>query len=207
MHETGCSNGTAVPAPSSNPGLVNDCVALMEGKDALRGTASLNWDYGKAIAIWEGVAVSGTPRRVAKVELQGKSLTGTIPSSLGDLSGLTHLYLQDNELSGSIPSSLGGLSKLTYLNLYRNKLSGGIPSSLGGLSKLRRFYLNENELSGGIPSSLGRLSNLWHLNLNDNKLSGGIRRRSVPSPSCSASALTATIWPGASRRRSAISPN
>jgi len=55
----------------------------MEAKDALRGTGSLNWDYGRAIETWDGTTASGTPPRVTGLEAQGGKLTGTIPSSLG----------------------------------------------------------------------------------------------------------------------------
>ena len=165
--------GLAVGAGAS-PGLVRDCFALMEGKDTLRGTGSLNWDYGRAIATWDGITVSGTPARVTRLEAQGRKLTGTIPASLGKLSQLTRLYLQDNKLTGSIPPELGDLSNLTHFNLYYNSLSGSIPSELGDLSELRRFYLNSNQLTGSIPSSFGNFSKIWHLYLNDNKLTGGI---------------------------------
>ena len=44
-----CENGTAVPSPAANPGLVADCSALLTAKDTLRGTATLNWDADTAI--------------------------------------------------------------------------------------------------------------------------------------------------------------
>ena len=37
-----CTNGTAVTDPSDNRGLVHDCEALLEAKDTLRGTATLD---------------------------------------------------------------------------------------------------------------------------------------------------------------------
>ena len=64
-----CSNGTVVPSPDSNEGLVSDCKALMAGKDTLRGTATLNWDYDLAITSWHGVTVSGSPQRVTGLKL------------------------------------------------------------------------------------------------------------------------------------------
>ena len=159
---------------TANSGLVRDCFALMDAKDTLRGTASLNWDFGRAIGTWDGVTVSGTPQRVTGLDLPAKKLTGTVPSSLGKLSQLTRLYLQDNKLTGSIPQELGGLSNLTRLNLYHNSLSGSIPPELGDLSELRLFYLNNNKLTGSIPTELGDLSKVWHFNLNNNSLSGSI---------------------------------
>ena len=44
---------------------------------------------------------------------------------------VTQINLYDNSLSGSIPSELGNLADLTTLNLSNNSLSGVIPSELG----------------------------------------------------------------------------
>ena len=52
-----CSNGTVVPNPSANSGLVTDCINLLAAKDTLRGTATLNWSEDTAISDWDGVSV------------------------------------------------------------------------------------------------------------------------------------------------------
>ena len=98
-----CANGTAVTDASTNRGLVHDCEALLEGKDALRGTATLDWVATSAVTGWEGITTGGTPSRVTKVLLAGESLSGSIPSSLGRLFELTHLNLSSNSLTGEIP--------------------------------------------------------------------------------------------------------
>ena len=79
---------------------------------------------------------------------------------------LSYLYL--NQLSGTIPSSLGSLTGLTYLcvrraagrhctvlrcpacafsALYTNQLSGTIPSSLGSLTGLRKLCVCASALN------------------------------------------------------------
>ena len=58
-----CANGTVIRDIGRNRGLVNDCELLLAAKDTLRGTADLNWSVDTAIAGWDGVSVSGTPRR------------------------------------------------------------------------------------------------------------------------------------------------
>ena len=40
----GCATRQAVPNPYENAGLVADCNALLNSKDELRGTQSLNWN-------------------------------------------------------------------------------------------------------------------------------------------------------------------
>ena len=123
-----CDNTTAITSPGSNRGLVQDCESLLDSKDALRGTGSLNWSAGTAVTGWDGVTVTGD--RIAKVELDDEDLTGTIPPALGNLPLLTHLDLSDNSLTGSIPRELAGLDNLEVLRLSGNSLTGCIPAEL-----------------------------------------------------------------------------
>ena len=125
-----CAGGTAVTNPGTNLGLVHDCEALFDGKDALRGTGTLNWDTGTAIDSWDGVTTAGTPTRVTKVELGSESLTGSIPAGLGTLFELAHLDLSSNSLTGDIPAELGWLHNLEELRLSGNSLTGCIPIAL-----------------------------------------------------------------------------
>ena len=180
-----CSNGTVVPSPESNPGLVEDCEQLMAAKDALRGTAALNWDGNLAITGWQGVTLSGSPQRVSRVNLSSLGLTGSIPTELGSLTELTNLNLHTNRLTGSIPAELGSLSNLTHLYLYGNRLTGSIPVELGSLSQLTRLGLHGNKLTGNIPAELGALTKLTRLNVSDNRLTG-----EVPSEWGSLTSLT-----------------
>jgi len=101
------------------------------------------------------------------------SLSGGIPSFIGDLVNLEYLDLGYTQLSGSIPSTLGNLAKLKHLDLQENQLSGDV-SFLGNLINLEYLDLFANQLSGTIPSALGNLTNLTHLELSHNRLSGSI---------------------------------
>ena len=169
----GCSTKGAV-ADAVNAGLVADCEALLEARDALVGSGSLDWAADTPISRWFGVTVAGTPKRVARLILQEGGLTGIIPLELGQLSGLTQLNLHTNRLSGTIPSALGDLANLQRLYLHRNALTGSIPSELGNLDSLDNLWLNDNDLSGSIPAELGQLSSLVRLSLHTNRLSGAI---------------------------------
>ena len=132
-----CNNGIVVPKPDDNAGLVTDCETLLSARDTLRGTATLNWSTDTAITNWDGIEVgSAAPRRVVEINLDAKSLSGSIPAELGNLASLTALNLSNNELSGSIPTQLGNLANLRFLFLYGNELSGPIPAALGKLASL-----------------------------------------------------------------------
>ena len=126
---------------------------------------------------WTGVTCMNG--EVVSLDLSGLSLTGTVPSSLGELSTLTSLDLSRNSLSKSLPTSLGDLSALVRLVLSQDSLTGSVPPELGQLSQLTYLNLAYNELTGPVASELGQLSHLVSLNVSHNSLSG-----SLPSSLC-----------------------
>jgi len=105
-------------------------------------------------------------------DVGGNQLTGTIPTELGKVSTLKELYLAGNPIEGQIPESLGNLSALEILYLQGMSLSGPIPVTFGKLSKLTQLYLFTSGLSGTIPTELGQLGALDQLIIDDNKLTG-----------------------------------
>ena len=78
------------------------------------------------------------------------------------------LLLNDNSLTGSIPSGLGNLTKLEDLSLANNSLTGSIPPELGNLSDLDTLGLYGNGLSGCVPRSLSRFVAIGNINKQDN---------------------------------------
>ena len=128
-----------------------------------------NWLSANPVSTWFGVAVSGG--RVTELNLYNNQLSGTIPSQIGDLTNLRHLYLEENQLNGSIPQQIGNLTNLVSLGLSRNQLSGSIPSQIGNLTNLISSSLSDNQLSGAIPPQIGNLTNLLGLYFYNNQLS------------------------------------
>ena len=128
-----CANGTAVPNPRDNRMLVQDCEVLLALKDTLAGTATLNWSTSTAISSWDGVTTGGTPSRVTRLVLTNKSLTGTIPPELAQLTGLTELKLDNNRLTGCIPLPLLQISNHDLDDLSLS-YCGDPPPTPGGLS-------------------------------------------------------------------------
>ena len=158
-----------------------DSLALVDLYNSTNGSQwseNAYWLTAAPVSIWEGVTVVNS--RVTKIILSGFDnfsdlyLSGTLPSSLGNLTNLRTLNLSDNRLTGNIPSTLGNLSNLQHLELGVNSLTGNIPSTLGNLVKLRDLGLGYNQLTGSIPSTLGNLSNLDTLDLGNNQLIGSI---------------------------------
>ncbi|MBO1350644.1 MAG: putative Ig domain-containing protein, partial [Hormoscilla sp. GUM202] len=161
--------GDLTIAYENNPLLdANDYAALKAFYSSTSGDNWSNqtgWNFSSeippsanAVNGWHGVAVVDS--RVTAIDLPSNSLSGTLPSSLGDLGNLQELDLSENDLSGTLPSSLGDLGNLHALDLPSNSLSGTLPSSLGDLGNLQQLDLSDNSLSGTLPSSLGNLQDL-----------------------------------------------
>ena len=124
------------------------------------------------VCTWFGVQCNNEGR-VTALNLGLNNLTGSIPSSITQLSKLTRLNLYSNEFAGSLPAFLDGLPLLEYLDLGDNNFVGSLPSSYGNIANLRTLYLDNNLLTGILPVSLVNtpLSTLW---LNYNNFSGCI---------------------------------
>ncbi|CAN6195575.1 unnamed protein product [Urochloa humidicola] len=108
------------------------------------------------------------------IYLGDNRISGVIPPSIGNLVGLTLLEMGNTSISGMIPESIGQLRNLVELGLYNTSLSGLIPSSLGNLTQLNRLYAYYGNLEGPIPSTLGNLKNAFVFDLSTNRLNGSI---------------------------------
>ncbi|GJM91843.1 hypothetical protein PR202_ga08261 [Eleusine coracana subsp. coracana] len=97
------------------------------------------------------------PRRDVVVvqddELDGNSLSGPIPDTIGKCSSLYLLSLGHNGLTGPIPAGVSELKKLEILRLEYNNLSGEIPAQLATLDNLLAVNISHNRLVGRLPSS------------------------------------------------------
>ena len=99
----------SVPPPPScaDASLAADCAVLLAARDALAGEGALNWSADVPVTEWDGVTVSGTPRRVTELDLRNRGLTGSIPPELGSLPPtLATLYLAGNAFTGCVPERL-----------------------------------------------------------------------------------------------------
>ena len=151
-------------------------VALYDATDGANWANNLNWKTDQALSTWSGVT-TGAGGRVTGLNLSFNSLSGTIPTELGDLTALQTLNFANNSgLTGGIPTQLGSLTALRTLDLSNNSgLTGGIPTELGDLTALEYLDLGGCwSLSGTIPTQLASLTALKQLDLSLISLTGGI---------------------------------
>ncbi|KAH7667743.1 Non-specific serine/threonine protein kinase protein [Dioscorea alata] len=124
--------------------------------------------------LFEG-SVPNFPANLAALDLTDNSLSGTIPSNLGDMmnsSQLSLLSFSSNNLEGGIPNSLCNFINLAILDLSKNHLTGEIPDCWNNSQILGYLNLANNMLEGGLPVSIGSLRPLRVLDLNNNSLHG-----------------------------------
>ncbi len=154
---------------------LTECEALEALYNATNGPAWTN-DSGWLSAIdpctWAGI--SCTAGRVTTINLGSNNLVGSLPTQIGDLTGLISINLTDNRLTGNIPPQIGNLTSLQTLSMAFNQLTGTIPPEMGSMTSLQFLALNFNQLTGSIPTTFGNLTSLTDLRLDNNTLSGTI---------------------------------
>ncbi len=122
---------------------------------------------------WYGISIENG--HITGIDLNYNALKGSIPSKIKDLTSLKELNLSSNSnLTGSISTSVGNLTNLEVLKLNNCSLTGNIPATLGNLSKLQTLHLQSNKLAGNIPAELENMNELTGLLLQNNSLSGSI---------------------------------
>lgn len=98
-------------------------------------------------------------------------ITGTIPLSFCNASGLEVLDLSNNRFGGGIPSCLLDSNNFRVLSLRGNNLDGYIPDTFPVGCNLATLDLSRNSLRGKVPKSLTRCRKLEVLDLTINALS------------------------------------
>jgi Leucine-rich repeat (LRR) protein len=169
-------------AKQVNEGLVSDAIEYQVLKDFYTNMGGASW-IRKAnwptiwpaaadntqFGTWEGVVV--VDGDISGIYMTANNVTGSIPSSIGQLTRLRGLGFENNHITGSIPSTIGNIPTLWRLTLNINQITGSIPATINNCTLLNEIWLNNNQLSGSVPS-MNNLTLLEILNLGDNQLTG-----------------------------------
>lgn len=100
------------------------------------------------------------PSNLTSIDLSGKNLAGTIPTSIGNLLHLQNLSLASNSLTGPIPNSMSAMHKLAHLDLSSNQLNGTVPEFISEFKDLKILNLEKNKFRGILPFNESFISKL-----------------------------------------------
>ncbi|XP_022887183.1 receptor-like kinase TMK4 [Olea europaea var. sylvestris] len=176
-----------------------DDADVMSNLRSLLSPTPSGWSSTAHFCDWTNVNCDTTKSFVTSINLISKSLSGTLPSELNQLSQLKSISLQRNSLSGTLPSFsnmssleeihldsnnfdsipsnfLMGLTNLQYFTLNDNKnlRPWEIPVHLTDSTKLVWFYASNASLTGVIPDFFSAFSNFQSLRLSYNNLTGSL---------------------------------
>ncbi|KAG6475245.1 receptor protein kinase TMK1-like [Zingiber officinale] len=162
------ASGTTVA--ETDPG---DLAAMQALASALGADRALSWSPSSdPCSSWSGVVCSGV--RVTAIQVGNKSLAGSLPPDVRNLTHLVRLELQQNRLSGKLPS-LAGLSSLQFLLLHSNLFSSIPDDFFSGLSSLQAAFLDDNPFSPwNLPASLGDAVALVNFSANTANVTGSL---------------------------------
>jgi len=125
----------------------------------------------------------GLLTRMEEINFDFSGFEGTIPTEIGQLSKLRHLFMRgklkpfdptSNRISGTIPTEVGNFRLLHTFGLSDNRVSGTIPEQISGMDILYRMELQENQLSGSMPDAFGGLRKIEYWDTYGNQLTGDL---------------------------------
>ena len=149
---------------------------LMELYDALDGptwTRQDGWGTDDPIWTWRGVSYSPETGEMM-LEFRNLGLKGEIPECIGDLTGLTLLWIQEPDVTGTLPASIANLVNLEVLYVGETAMTS-LPDIFGDMTRLREVSVVQNESMGGpLPESLGNSENLESFIIMMNGFTGNV---------------------------------
>ncbi|XP_019175346.1 PREDICTED: receptor-like kinase TMK4 [Ipomoea nil] len=139
----------------------SDDAAVMSKLLAALSPAPSGWSTSAPFCTWTKVNCDKATGNVVSINLDSRSVSGTLPSDITRLSSLQTLSVQKNSLTGALPS-FANMSNLQELYLDNNQFSSVPQDFLLGLPKLQTFSISENgNLSPWqIPTYLTESTNL-----------------------------------------------
>ncbi len=96
-------------------------------------------------------------------------LSGGIPDSYTNFTGIITFDIGLNQLNGSIPTFIGNWVNLTGLFLNDNSFSGYVPHTIGNCTLLNALFLQNNHLIGSFPSSIENNVTLNNFQIQNNQ--------------------------------------
>ncbi|CUE72232.1 GP46-like surface antigen, putative [Bodo saltans] len=115
----------------------------------------------------------GSLPHLAAFMMQGNSLTGTLPPEYAAWNAtLTGFFVGDNKLNGTLPPEYGAWKFLTGFTVFLNNLTGTLPPEYSALTRLGMFDASHNSLTSTLPNEYSRLTGIHDMFLCYNQLNG-----------------------------------
>lgn len=98
-------------------------------------------------------------RNLIFLDLDFNDLSGTLPTELYLLTGLTQFDVNNNRLAGNI-DQIGVFEQLEFLQIHANLFTGQIPASMSALTRMTTFTLHETNFVGVMPNEVCALRDI-----------------------------------------------
>ncbi|KAI7740946.1 hypothetical protein M8C21_003704 [Ambrosia artemisiifolia] len=133
-----------------------------------------SWTTTTSFCTWDGIKCDST-NQITSINLASTSLTGSLPSTLNQLTQLKTLSLQKNHLTGPLPS-LSNLTLLTEVYLDSNNFTSIPQSFFLGLTNLQTFSISDNPnlQPWSFPTDLTDSTNLQSFQASNSNLKDSI---------------------------------
>lgn len=126
----------------------------LRARRMVAGTAGLMLSQAKSV---RGASLPTTlPTDTTSIDYRDEDYTGTIPSQFGLLINLEDISLEGLSLTGSLPTEIGQWQSLTGCDFRNMDITGSLPSELGEILATEDVYLGESSLRGALPSQFGK---------------------------------------------------
>ncbi|KAJ0627755.1 putative protein kinase RLK-Pelle-LRR-IX family [Helianthus annuus] len=151
-----------------------DDAAVMSKLSTTLSSTPSTWTTTSSFCNWDGIQCDNS-NRVTSINLPDKSLTGTLPSDLNQLTQLKTLSLPRNHIAGPLPT-LANLTLLEQVILESNNFTSIPPDFFSGLTNLQTVRISDNpDLSPWVvPDTLGENSNLQTFEASNANIIGSI---------------------------------
>jgi Leucine-rich repeat (LRR) protein len=109
--------------------------------------------------------IGHAPSSLRDLRLASNSLNGEFPDELFQVTTLKRLFLDQNAITGTIPTTIGNMQMLIDFHAIAVPFQSRIPSEFGLLTNLVTMVLRDNEFTGTIPTELNNMMKLEILSI------------------------------------------